>query len=232
MRRAMLFAVLVFGFESGVARADDNPVAPLDPLTPGDPVTPISWLRSRLGGTQCCPPTLGSPFYPPGSIPNCPPVPGTIAPLDPTQPNVPPNPPNTPNELTTPFATPTGAGGLQGRTFNEMFDGDFGGVFYSRTIVGSRVEYGQTGTTNTTVWSVGQYGQVIQKTVSTPVYGYFTTPGTQTVRVPVAGGYSGVSITDNDSARPVDRVYFGYNYYDGFGAVPIRVSATSLKTGR
>src|SRR5262249_7261560 len=34
---------------------------------------------------------------------------------------------------------------------------------------------------------------------------------------PVPGRYSGIQITDNDSPRPTDRIYFGYNYYDQMG---------------
>ena len=36
--------------------------------------------------------------------------------------------------------------------------------------------------------------------------------------VPVPGRYSGITITDNDSPRPTDRLYFNYSYYDGIGA--------------
>jgi hypothetical protein len=36
--------------------------------------------------------------------------------------------------------------------------------------------------------------------------------------VPVAGRYSGVQVTENDSPRPDDRVFVGHHYYDGLAS--------------
>ena len=133
----------------------------------------------------------------------------------PTDPNAPPVPqinPNAPNtELTTPFATSTPGGGLQGRSLNETFDGDFGGVFYSKTIlVGYKTETIQTGTR--TIIGPNKEPREI------PIFSTITVPETRVIHIPISGAYSGVLITDNDSPRPTDRVYFGYNYYSGFGS--------------
>jgi hypothetical protein len=37
------------------------------------------------------------------------------------------------------------------------------------------------------------------------------------VKIPVASRYSGIQITDNDSPRPTDRLYFGYQFYSDVG---------------
>ena len=51
-----------------------------------------------------------------------------------------------------------------------------------------------------------------------PVFGTFVVPTVREALVPVPGRYSGITITDNDSPRPVDRFYFNYGYYDGMNA--------------
>jgi hypothetical protein len=141
-------------------------------------------------------------------------MPGTTPETNPNLPLLPNNPPQNP-DTTNPFASATAGGGLQGRSFNENFDGDFGGIFYSKTILaGIRTETLQTGTK--TVITRGGDGQIIRTIV--PVFTTFTIPETRVIHVPVASAYSGVLITDNDSPVPVDRVYAGYNYYSGLGS--------------
>ncbi len=206
MRRAALLAGVVLLIAAGFARAED------------DPVTPASGFGRRTATDPlCCPPCApvpGSPIYPPGSYPTPPGTPG----MPPDQPPVAP-PPGMPddlaNRLATPFATGTGGGGLQGRTFNEQIDGDMAGVFYRQTaIVGVTTQRVVVGTTQRTIITNGSIPTVI----TVPVFGNVTVPATRSVLVPVPGRYSGTLITDNDSARPTDRVYFDYSYYDGIGA--------------
>ena len=146
----------------------------------------------------------------PVPVPNCPPVPQ----VNPAVPAVPPTstPPN-PNELpklptqeelarqtpaadSSPFAQGTEGGGNSARTFNDNFNGDFGGV--------SVTERRQVGTVQRTYFNLAQESFV---TVDDPVYQNFTTI--------LGSRYNGILITDNDSPRPTDRAYFGFNYYNG-----------------
>jgi hypothetical protein len=133
------------------------------------------------------------------------------------------------SRLTVPFATPTGGGGLQGRSFNEEFDGDFGGVFYRRTIqvtlgyfpVFAGTKQVQVGTQKIVILPPNQKNPI---TITVPVFAnvpvFVNTPITQTrsVLVPVPGRYSGILITDNDSPRPSDRLYFGFSHYNDIGS--------------
>jgi hypothetical protein len=194
----------------GVAQADDD-----------DSISQASWNRNRWGvAPLCCPTCPPSPFYSPNSMPSTLPNPN-----DPNAPPV-PNP-----DLTNPFATATPGGGLQGRSFNETFDGDFSGAYYSKTIVvgytSHQVVTGVTSNTTTTVTTIvippsttskgGTFTKTSTSTTFSNLYATVFDPITRVVHVPVAGEYSGVLITDNDSPRPTDRVYFGYNFYSGLG---------------
>ena len=214
MSRSTVLVGLLFVATSGPAHAE------------GEPVTPASGLHSSAATAQPgnSPPIMGSPVFPPGVYPPgvYPVVPGVVPAPDavPGQPpTVSPEPrtPGTPlptEGLTSPFATPTAGGGYQGRSFNEEFDGDFGGTFYRKTLItGTTLQRQQVGTRQQT--TIGRDGQIT--TVTVPVFANVNVTTTRTVRVPVAGRYSGIQITDNDSARPSDRLYFGYNYYDGLG---------------
>jgi hypothetical protein len=141
-------------------------------------------------------------------------MPGT-----PVDPNMPPstNPPDL-SGLTIPFATGTEGGGLQGRSFNEAFDGDFGGVFYCKNvIVGTNIVTVQSGTRQETR-SIFVDGQPRRITVTVPVFTNVAVPRVVEAKVPVPGRYTGIMLTDNDSPRPTDRFYFNYNYYDGINA--------------
>jgi hypothetical protein len=163
------------------------------------------------------------PCYP--VSPDCPPatpmVPGSPTPVTPTDPMMPPVvPPGTAPDLsglTTPFATATEGGGLQGRSFNEAFDGDFATVFYRKNLFSTRLERRQIGTRQE-VRTIIVDGEPVQVVVTVPVFGDVPVTTAQSVLVPVPGRYSGISITDNDSPRPTDRLYFHYSYYDGIGA--------------
>ncbi len=195
MRFGKLLALAICLIAVSSAQADD------------DSITTVSGFRSRWAVAPLCPPCPTSPYYLPDSMPGT-----TPTPLNPN------NPPALNPDLTNPFATATPGGGLQGRSFNETFDGDFSGGFYSKTIVvGFTTQRVQTGTTTTKTVTQTDGGTFTTIT-TTPVFGTTSVPITRVVRVPISGEYSGVLITDNDSPRPTDRVYFGYNYYSNLGA--------------
>ena len=119
--------------------------------------------------------------------------------------------------LTSPLATGTEGGGLQGRTFSESFDGDFGGMFYRKNLFSTRLVRQQVGTRQEprTIFIDGVPTVIF---VTVPVFGNVPVTTAQQVLVPVPGRYSGITITDNDSPRPTDRLYFNYGYYDSIGA--------------
>ena len=52
---------------------------------------------------------------------------------------------------------------------------------------------------------------------TTQTTGTVFVPRTAVVALPVASRYSAVQITDNDSPRPTDRLYFGYQFYSDAG---------------
>ncbi|MBN9119302.1 MAG: hypothetical protein J0I06_09100 [Planctomycetes bacterium] len=145
--------------------------------------------------------------------------------------------------LSNPFAQATEAGGQAARTFNENFDGDFGGVFYTRRITTGFVTQprvvgftqrvvGFTPTTTTNTVQTTSLGAnrlpIVTNTVTTtttnvpiivtdPVVVQDPVAQQRLVRLVLAARYSGVLITDNDSPRPQDRVYGGLNFYDNIG---------------
>ncbi len=53
---------------------------------------------------------------------------------------------------------------------------------------------------------------------TTPVTGTRQVPRKAVVLLPAASRYNGIQITDNDSPRPTDRLYFGYQFYSDAGA--------------
>lgn len=169
--------------------------------------------------TQPVVPKMVPPTPPGGTTPIPRGAPGFTSPLD---------------RLLRPVVQLTEAGGLPSRTANENFDGDFGGVFYKRLVtvgfttqtrvVGStQTVTGFTPTTTSTTTQNRGIITITNTTTNTPII--TTTPITVTETVPVqrllqltlAARYSGILITDNDSPRPQDRVYGGYNFYDGIG---------------
>jgi hypothetical protein len=215
MSRLLLWVGAVFAATAGFARGAE----PVAPVSPDEPVVPASGHhRSAVAPLYCPPAVPGYPVYP-GCPPVVPGTPGTPGmPPDPTMPPVVP-PPDL-QGLTTPFATQTGAGGLQGPALNDSFDGDFAGVFYAKTVVvGSHFVTKQVGTTVTVVPIFNAQGRIIgHRVITTPIFRNFFVTDTRVVHVPVPGRYSGITITDNDSPRPTDRLYFNYGYYDGLGS--------------
>jgi hypothetical protein len=211
--------------------------APIGWAADGGMVTPASGLRHRSHVAPLyCPPCL--PAYPPGTLPGTLPTypPGTPGvPTDPstppgTPPGMPPDPsvpPPVDPRITDPFAQATEAGGLGARSFNENFDGDFVGVFYSRVIsttvtIPQVVGFTQrvVGTTQT-VTVDAQGNRTIVNTpvvVTDPVIALREVTQQRVVQIPAGSRYNGVQIVDNDNPRPMDRVYFGYNHYSDVGS--------------
>jgi len=59
------------------------------------------------------------------------------------------------------------------------------------------------------------------------------TPVTRAVRgLPISGQYNGFKITDNESPRPVDRVYFSYNNYANVGGSQVGPGVGSITVNR
>jgi hypothetical protein len=199
MSRAMYVAA-VFVLAGGTAIAQSPPF-------PDEAIT-LAGLSHHQSGVAPLFRHRQAPCYP--VYPDCPP--GT--PTDPTM------PPVVPPEMVpaTPFATATEGGGLQGRTFNEAFDGDFATMFYRKNIFSTQIVRRQIGTRQEVRIVIGPNGQPIRVIVNVPVFGDVPVTTARQAMVPVAGRYSGVLITDNDSPRPTDRFYFHYSYYDGIGA--------------
>ncbi len=174
---------------------------------------------------------------PPEVPPKTPEMPPMVPPKLPDMPPLAPPPQPVPEPFTDPFAQAPDAGGQAARSFNENFDGDNIGVFYTRTIVvglerATRViatiprVAGTTqtvvGTCNCTVIDpvTGQRVPANRPIIITdpvivndPVLGQVVVAQRRTVKLPLAGRYNGVQITDNDSPRPTDRIYFGYNFF-------------------
>ncbi|AWM37195.1 hypothetical protein GobsT_48660 [Gemmata obscuriglobus] len=198
------------------------------PLTPGAPSIPTAPSEPV--------PQMDPPVAPPGGMPSLPPDRPPVMPY--------PSPPNPlERRLVDPFAQATEAGGLAPRTFNENFDGDFGGVYYSRrittgfTTVPRVVGFTQrvtgftpttTSTTTTGTTTDPQGGRTTTTTITNtttltpvivndPVIVSDRVAQTRLVRLTLASRYSGVLITDNDNPRPQDRFYGGFNFYDDIG---------------
>jgi|GEM_PF-1718702 len=135
-----------------------------------------------------------------------PPPPGKVPPmLPPVAP-----PPRVLEELVTPFAVPTMGGGFQGRAYNESFDGDLLAAFYRRTVVSRQMEIRQVGTRTI---RDGQGNLIL-----IPIFAPVVLEQQRQVLIPVGTRYNGISITDNDSPRPTDRLYYHHSYYDGIAA--------------
>lgn len=203
MRRAMICMAIIWAVSGAAAYGDDG-------VTPAGHRRPL--VAPLYGGSApCCPP---APY-----TPGMPGTPGTPTPS--TEPGE-PNPIE--QAMQSPFAQAAEAGGLAANSFNESFDGDFGGVFYARSVVTGYQDITttvgfqnvQTGTTTT----FDAQGRAIQTPVFTrqPINVTERVPKYSIIRAPLGGRYNGVQIVDNDNPRPVDRFYFTYNYYSDVGA--------------
>jgi hypothetical protein len=175
-----------------------------------------------LPPTSLCQPYQNPPNCPPGTYPTSP-----SAPAAPANPNVPadPNAPQTPNL----FAGATEAGTQPAGTFNPNMFGDLAGISGQRlvTIPGQFINvpvttYTTQTTTNTTVsnGNTGQEPTTITTTTTQQIpHTTFVQQQLQSVvhGIPITGQYSGFAVTDNESPRPVDRVFFTYNYFSDVG---------------
>ena len=158
-------------------------------------------------GQRTCPPV--APLYP-----NCPPLTGSPNPMTPG--TVDPLAPQTPNALDSAlrdgaFSRSGEAGGLAAATAAPGFDGDFSGVTYSRQIVTETVvRQEQIGVQQ--VVTIENNRKVV---TDVPIFRDVRETVTREIRVPVVSRYNGIKISENDGPRPVDRIYAGYNYYNG-----------------
>jgi hypothetical protein len=106
-----------------------------------------------------------------------------------------------------PFAQSTESGGFASRSFDNAMFGDFGGAYYQRNVtVLRRTQVG----TNTRIIGTDPITQapIVQ---TEPVFA--TQPTQQRAPFPLNGRYSGFKMSDHESVRPVDRLYFAYSYY-------------------
>jgi hypothetical protein len=240
MRPVIPLALLAFAFSASVLRAQN--VVPSFPSANGgshlsSPVAlpeTFSVFAGGQGDLYVLPPMqMVPPVAPPGYTP----IPrGDLGPPGPMD-----------RVLSNPFAQATEAGGQATRTFNENFDGDFAGVFYTRRItvlttgpqvVGTTQQVvgfnpvTTTMTTTTSTTTISPNARIITITnnnnttntttnvpiiVNQPIVAQSIIAQQQLVRLTLATRYSGVLITDNDNPRPQDRVYGGYNFYDNIG---------------
>ena len=235
MRRVFALALIVLPLSQRTLPAQEV-VVPTIRTVGAERASPPVKLPANLNALQ---PVPGDPA-PPMMVPPVPPPGYTPVPRgEPLEPGP------IERRLSNPFAQPTEAGGQAARTFNQNFDGDFGGVFYTRRvttgfttrprIVGfTQRVVGFTPTTTTTSSSVTlPSGPITGNTttittitntttnnpiiVNDPIVVQDTVAQQRLVRLTLAARYSGVLITDNDNPRPQDRVYGGFNFYDDIG---------------
>ena len=160
-----------------------------------------------LGQRTYCPPV--APLYP-----NCPPLTGSPTPMTPG--SVDPLTPQTPNALDSAlrdgaFSRSGEAGGLAAASSAPGFDGDFSSISYSRQIVTETVvRQEQIGVQQVVTIENGR-----KVVTDVPIYRDVREAVTREIRVPVVSRYNGIKISENDGPRPVDRIYAGYNYYNG-----------------
>lgn len=206
MRRAMVGSVVVLGALAAAVQAEGELWPTGFPQATAPQPRPPGAPSPQLGG-QAAPPKGQTTPQPKGTTPQ-----NTAA-----------------DRVNDQSNQPSEAGGFASTSANENFDGDFGGIFYQRTILaGITLTPQVVGFTprvvgqNQTVSIDPRTGQKVVTTtpivVQDPVIAQVPTGVTRVVRVPLGTRYGGVFITDNDNPRPADRVYFGYNYYDRLGA--------------
>ena len=210
-------------------------------LTVAASASPLFAQRAVVLGTPSvvvCPPSV-VPVCPPGNpsyvVPGMPGTPAAPSTLPGTElPGQPPIAGESAPNLTTPIQeTLTGgnpfaqADNSLGSGFNRSAApnsfGDFGSLTYSRietipvsrTIVVGFTER-QVGVTETV--TIVNNEKVVTRTPiieRTPVTREEVVNERRVVRLPLGSRYNGIKISENDNPRPQDRVYFGYNYFDG-----------------
>jgi hypothetical protein len=243
MKYVIGWTLLTVGIISPAVLADDS-VVPAghrghwrQRAIPSYPACPPEYYPWGPQIPRAAPEAPMPPVSPPVVPPKSPDMPPVVPPMTPEMPPVAPPPQPVTDPFTDPFAQAPEAGGQAARSFNENFDGDNVGVYYTRTIVTGMESVIRVvgtvprvaGTTQTVVGLcnctvvdpvTGQRVPVNRPIiindpiiVQDPVLGPVVVAQRRTVKLPLAGRYNGVQITDNDSPRPTDRVYFGYNFY-------------------
>lgn len=166
--------------------------------------------------------TFASPSY----VPYVPPI--ALPAVDPSQllPTTPTPAPAGAAFPLNPFGQATEAGGQPSRTFNENFDGDLSPIFYKQTITTGFVDVPHTTFTQqvtgfTQQVSINAAG--VRTVTNVPVFSnipittHTLVPVHQTVSVPLAGHYNGVSVVEWGNPLPRNTAYIGYNYYSNVG---------------
>ncbi len=191
----------------------------------------VTALPSANSCQPCpCPPVCPPAPYP-GGAPASPRSPGENPPADSSV-------PLTPNL----FAGATEAGTQPGAKFNPNMFGDMIGVFAQRsvTIPGQFISVPVTTytivTTNSTSTNLTTDPPTTTSTTTTqriPNTTYVRQQVTAVVQgIPITGEYSGFKITDNESPRPTDRVFFDYNYFSDVSRSALPASIPNIAVQR
>lgn len=153
--------------------------------------------------------------------PNCPPAPPADPKQQPEMKKDGEQPDNRPDQ----FAGAGEAGTQPGAQFNPNMFGDLIGLMGQQliTVPGAfTVVPRQVNQTTTTVTPTQIFDPFSETSITVNIVTSTTTtvtvndlvPSTQVVTIPIAGRYSGFKVSDNDSPRPMDRIYFNYNQFN------------------
>jgi hypothetical protein len=214
-----------------------TPVLGDEPAVPSGPApAPVDPDHIQASGRH----GRGAILRPPAVLPYCPPA--LPYPYQPAMPGMPGTTPGTPDFVppggqpseipqtpledmtTSPFAQASEAGTQPASTFNPNMFGDNLGPYYTRM---------ESTGFRTTTRIVGFQDRVIgvrDRVVIDPSTGQSTTVrepivvrepitvttsngGVDRVQLPIPGRYNGIKVQDNESPRPVDRVYYAYNFF-------------------
>jgi hypothetical protein len=196
--------------------------------------TPV-WAQDRVAALPSA--NACQPCPCPGTNPA-----GPSAPASPTSPGQ--NPATDPNAPSTPnlFAGATEAGTQPGAMFNPNMFGDMIGIFGQRSVtvpghfINVPITTYTTVTTNSTSTNLTTDPPTTTTTTTTqriPNTTYVRQQVTAVVQgIPITGEYSGFKITDNESPRPTDRVFFDYNYFSNVSRSTIPASIPSIGVQR
>ncbi len=143
-----------------------------------------------------------------------PPVSGPLTAGTPTDPGQQADAPATDSQA---FAQAPAAGGEGGGSFNPAMFGDLGSAGLGRVLVRTTTVIPPTTITITIPAPPNLDGPPLPPTTITKVIPGSTVTKFTTIQVPLIGPGS-FKISDNESPRPTDRVFFTYNYYDRVNA--------------
>jgi hypothetical protein len=203
----------------------EEPATPVGPVpAPGEAEHVQASGRHGRGAVLCPPPVL--PYCPPGMpLPYMPGMPGSpdfVPPATPPSTDMPQTPLE--NMAASPFAQASEAGTQPAATFNPNMFGDALGPFYSRlattavtttsTVVGFEDRVVGIRERVVTDPSTGRQTVVREPIVQrVPIVVTNTSQTVERVKLPIPGRYNGIKVQDNESPRPVDRVYYTYNFF-------------------